>query len=259
MKQGCISKQRLEAKNKPSVVKELLQFFGVASPEEWQRFYKGMEGAFRRTQQSQSNVGAIAAWIRQGEILAEQQHCQKYNKAKFKKAVHEIRSLTVLPPEEFEPKMRRLCSEAGVALVLVPSIRGAHVSGMARWLNPHKAVIQLSLYGKLNDRFWFTFFHEAAHILLHDRKEIFLDEWDGKTALSSKQEEEADSWSRDFLIPPKYEAELAGLRSKKKVIAFAERLGIHPGIVVGRLQHDGIIFQYWMNGLKESFQLRGAE
>jgi HTH-type transcriptional regulator/antitoxin HigA len=108
-------------------------------------------------------------------------HCPKYSKAEFKKAVKEIRSLTVLPPKEFEPKMRKLCCDAGVALVLVPSIPKAHVSGMARWLNPHKAVIQLSLYGKQNDRFWFTFFHEAAHILLHDKNDIFLDEWDKGT------------------------------------------------------------------------------
>jgi HTH-type transcriptional regulator/antitoxin HigA len=181
MKQDVISKQRLVANNKPSVVKELLQFFGVASPEEWRNCYVGMKCAFRRTRESQSNVGAIAAWIRQGEISAEQLHCPKYSKAEFKKAVKEIRSLTVLPPKEFEPKMRKLCCDAGVALVLVPSIPKAHVSGMARWLNPHKAVIQLSLYGKQNDRFWFTFFHEAAHILLHDKNDIFLDEWDKGT------------------------------------------------------------------------------
>ena len=259
-KQGVISNQRLVDKNKPRVVKEVLQFFGVASPEEWRSYYVGMECAFRRTRESQSNVGAIAAWIRQGEIIAEQRHCPKYSKAEFKKAVKEIRSLTVLPPEEFEPKMRKLCCDAGVALVLVPSIPKAHVSGMARWLNPHKAVIQLSLYGKQNDRFWFTFFHEAAHILLHDKEGIFLDEWDKGTPVRSKQEEEADAWSREFLIPPKYEGELVGLKSESEIIAFADKIGIHPAIVVGRLQHDGLIkYQSYLNHLKESFQLRGAE
>lgn len=259
MKQGMIPKRRLVNQNKPDVVKDLLHFFGVASPDEWQQFYVGMECAFRRTREAQSDVGAIAAWIRQGEILAERITCPKYSKPKFEKAVREIRSLTVLNQEKFEPFMRQLCQEAGVVFVLVPSIPRAHVSGMARWLNLHKALIQLSLYGKTNDRFWFTFFHEAAHILLHEKTDIFLDEWDGGTVVQSKQEEEADHWSREFLIPPKYDAELLRLRSKQDVEQFAGQIGIHPGIVVGRLQHDGLIEPTWMNGLKVSFRFNEAE
>ncbi len=250
MKQGVITKRRLVDKHKPEVVKDLLQFFGVASPDEWQSFYVGMECAFRRTSESQSDVGAIAAWIRQGEVLAERLDCRKYSKPKFEKAVREIRTLTVLDPQEFGPRMRKLCWEAGVVFVLIPSIPRAHVSGMARWLNLHKALIQLSLYGKQNDKFWFTFFHEAAHILLHDKKEIFLDEFDGGEKLESEQEREADRWASEFLIPSDYEAELSSLKSKQAVSEFAEKLGIHPAIVVGQLQHDGVIPMNSMNGFK---------
>ncbi len=253
MKQGVITKRRLVDKHKPAVVKDLLQFFGVASPDEWKGFYVGMECDFRRTRETQSDVGAIAAWIRQGEVLAESLDCPKYSKPKFERAVRKIRTLTVLDPQEFGPRMQKLCWEAGVVFVLVPSIPRAHVSGMARWLNLHKALIQLSLYGKQNDRFWFTFFHEAAHILLHDKKDIFLDEWDEGAVVQSEQEEEADCWSRQFLIPPEFDTELPQLRSKKAVLEFANRVRIHPGIVVGRLQHDGLIDPTWMNGLKVSF------
>jgi len=253
MNQGVIPKSNLIAKNKPSLVKKLLQFFGVASPEDWEKCYASMEVAFRRTRKEQSDVGAISAWLRLGEIEAEKLDCPKYSKPKFEKAVQEIRTLTVLPRQEFEPQMQKLCREAGVVLVLVPSIKRSHVSGVARWLNPHKALIQLSLYGKTNDRFWFNFFHEAAHILLHDKENIFLDEWDSGESLESEPEREADQWTRKFLIPPEYERELAQLKSKDDVISFAERIGINPGIVVGRLQHDCIIPLSWMNGLKESF------
>lgn len=259
MQQEVIAKRRMVAKKKPGIVRDLLHFFGVASPEEWQTYYAGMRCAFRRTRESQSDVGAIAAWLRRGEIEAEQLDCPKYNKSQFKEAVRESRTLTVLEPEKIEPKLRQLCWKAGVVFVLVPSIPRAHVSGMARWLNAHKALIQLSLYGKTNDRFWFTFFHEAAHILLHDKKNIFLDECNGGEKLSSQQEEEADRWAGEFLIPSKYDAELPHLKSKKAVVKFAERLGIHPGIVVGRLQHDGLIEPTWMNGLKVSFRLQGAK
>ncbi|MBX9253794.1 HigA family addiction module antidote protein [Desmonostoc muscorum CCALA 125] len=253
MNQGVIPKCNLIAKNKPSLVKKLLHFFGVASPDEWRSYYAGMEISFRRTREKQSDVGAISAWLRLGEIEAEKLECPKYSKPKFEKAVREIRTLTVLQPEEFQPQMQHLCREAGVVLVLVPSIKGAHVSGVARWLNPHKALIQLSLYGKTNDRFWFNFFHEAAHILLHDKENIFLDEWDSGESLAPEPEREADQWAREFLIPPKYERELGQLKSKNDVVDFAEGIGIHPAIVVGRLQHDCIIPVSWMNGFKESF------
>jgi HTH-type transcriptional regulator / antitoxin HigA len=259
MNQGIIPKCRLIDKNKPGLVKKLLQFFGVASPEDWQNYYVGMEVAFRRTREEQSDVGAISAWLRLGEIEAEKLDCPKYSKPKFEKAVREIRTLTVLPPEEFEPQMQHLCRESGVVLVLVPSITKAHVSGVARWLNPHKALIQLSLYSKTNDRFWFNFFHEAAHILLHDKENIFLDEWNSGESLESEPEREADEWARDFLIPPEYAEGLTQLKSKNDVADFAHRISIHPGIVVGRLQHDHLIDRSWMNGLKESFCLQGLE
>lgn len=254
MQQGTILNRRMVDKNKPGVVRDLLHFFGVASPDEWRGFYVGMQCAFRRTREAQSDVGTIAAWLRCGEIEAERLNCPKYNKSKFEKAVREIRTLTVLDPQKFGPEMQRLCWEAGAVFVLVPSIPRAHVSGMARWLNPHKALIQLSLYGKTNDRFWFTFFHEAAHILLHDKKDIFLDDCDGGEKLSSRQEEEADQWAREFLIPSQYDAKLPQLRSKQAVIEFAKQLSIHPGIVVGRLQHEEIVPMSWMNDLKEHFQ-----
>ncbi|WP_035988118.1 helix-turn-helix domain-containing protein [Leptolyngbya sp. KIOST-1] len=258
MNQGIIPKCRMVEKNKPALVRQMLRYFGVASPDEWRKIYVGMEVAFRRTREDQSNVGAISAWIRCGELVAEKIDCPKFNKSQFQKSVREIRSLTTLPPQEFRPRLDELCWNSGVILVLVPSVPGAHVSGMARWLNPHKALIQLSLYGKQNDRFWFTLFHEAAHILLHDKKDIFLDELSDNTGLKSQQEEEADAWARDYLIPPEYANELKTLHSKEAVRQFSECVDIHPGIVVGRLQHDGIVDRSWMNGLKESFCLNGG-
>jgi HTH-type transcriptional regulator / antitoxin HigA len=259
MNQGVIPECRITPKTKPSLVKKLLQFFGVASPEDWRNYYAGMEVSFRRTRQEQSDVGAISTWLRLGEIAAEQIDCPKYSKPKFEKAVRQIRTLTLLPLDEFKPQLQRLCWDAGVVLVLVPSISKAHVSGMARWLNPHKAIIQLSLYGKTNDRFWFTFFHEAAHILLHDKQNIFLDQCDHKENLESEQEYEADRWARKFLIPTEFEGELGELKSKTDVTNFAERIGIHPAIVVGRLQHDGKIPIDWMNALKKSLSFQGLE
>ncbi|MEH2442680.1 ImmA/IrrE family metallo-endopeptidase [Nostoc sp.] len=69
----------------------------------------------------------------------------------------------------------------------------------------------------------------------------------------------ADRWSREFLIPPEYEGELAKLKYETDVIDFAERIGIHPGIVVGRLQNDRLINPSWMNDLKVSLHFQEIE
>lgn len=210
-----------------------------------------MEVSFRRTRTTQSNIGAISSWLRLGEIEAEKMETPKYNKTKFEKSLSLIRELTIQTPEIIESEIRRLCHEAGITFVIVPSISGAHVSGVARWLNHHRPLIQLSLYGKTNDKFWFTFFHEAAHILLHsnEKKTIFLDDLDGDIQ-HSKEEQEANNWASEFLIPSIYNARLIGLKSKESVINFSQEIGIHTGIIVGRLQHEKIIDFSMMNDLK---------
>lgn len=256
----AIPKCRFDGKNKPGLVERCLCFFGVATPDEWRAHYGGMQMAFRRSRAEQSDVGAISAWLRLGEQQAEKIDGPKYNKTRFDKALRSIRSLTCETPEVFEPQMRKLLQEAGVLLVIVPAIPRAHVSGVARWLNPTRPLIQLSLYGKTNDKFWFSFFHEAAHILLHanskeEKKSIFLDD-PNAAHTDDPREHEANVWAGNCLIPEQHIASLPLLRSKAVVVDFAQLIGVHPGIVVGRLQHDRLIEPSWMNDLKQSFRFK---
>lgn len=201
----AIPKQRLDNKHKPGLVDACLRFFGVATPDEWRTHYGGMQMAFRRSRAEQSDVGAISAWLRLGEQQAEKLDGPKYDKSRFEKALRVIRGLSTEAPEVFEPQMRQLLHEAGVLLVLVPAIPRAHVSGVARWLTPTRPLIQLSLYGKTNDKFWFSFFHEAAHILLHanskeEKKSIFLDD-PNTISGDDPHEYEANQWAGNTLIP----------------------------------------------------------
>lgn len=256
MNAGAISKRRIDAKSRPGLVADLLAFFGVATPDQWQSHYGDMQMQFRRSRSEQANIGAISAWLRMGEQLAEKADGPRYDEAHLRAKLTEIRALTQLPQQEFEPQLKRMLQEAGVILVLVPAIPGAHVSGVARWLNPHRPLIQLSLYGRSNDRFWFTLFHELAHILLHskEKKSVFLDD-PSKADTSSKEEQQANAWARDFLIPTEQAQQLAALgKNKTEIRHFAKKSGIHPGIVVGRLQHEKLIAITWMNDLKDGFQ-----
>lgn len=263
MTSGAIPKLRNDTKNRSALVDACLCFFGVASPDDWRAHYGGMQISFRRSRAEQSDIGAISAWLRLGEQQAEKLDGPKYDKARFEKALREIRNLTHETPEIFEPRMRQHLRESGVLLVLVPAISRAHVSGVARWLSPTRPLIQLSLYGKTNDKFWFTFFHEAAHLLLHantkeDKKSVFLDDPNAGHS-SDPQEHEANQWASNWLIPPEYMDILPGLRGKAAVIDFAQRISLHPGIVLGRMQHDGIIpYATPLNDLKQSFRFKEA-
>ena len=255
MDAGILAKRRVDTTSKPGLVGELLSFFGVASHDQWESQYGCMELAFRRSREDQADVAAISAWLRMGERSAEKLDGPVYDEARFKAALVEIRGLTRLAPPEFEPRMHQLLRGAGVAFVVVPALPRTHVSGVARWLNARRPLIQLSLYGKQNDRFWFSFFHEAAHTLLHSqqKKSVFLDD-PSKTGSSSKEEQEANAWARDFLITPSHAKALADLpKTKAAVVSFAQSIGVHPGIVVGRMQHDELLDVRWLNDLKVSF------
>lgn len=259
MEVGLLAKQRIDAKSKPAIVGELLIFFGVATPDQWQSQYGCMEVAFRRSREDQADIAAISVWLRMGERSAEKLDGPAYDEARFKAALTEVRGLSCRPPQEFQPRMKQLLHDAGVAFVVVPALPKTHVSGVARWLNARRPLIQLSLYGKQNDRFWFSFFHEAAHILLHSqqKKSVFLDD-PSKTSSSSKEEQQANAWARDFLISPSHARAFAGMpKTRTAVVSFAQSIGIHPGIVVGRMQHDQFLNVQWLNDLKVSFVFTG--
>lgn len=241
-----------ECRNAENQIRELLGFFGIASPDRWQEHCRSMQA--RKSPAFESEPAAVAAWLRRGEIEARQITCAPYDPARFKQALLQIRGLTVQGPDVFEPMMIRLCAEAGVAVAFVPELPKTRLCGAARWLTPTKALIQSSLRHKSDDRFWFAFFHEAAHVLIHGKRDVFVDgQGDPRDEIKEK---EADRFAAGFLIPP---AEFNRfLKSESltaaSIAALAERLGIAPGIVVGRLQHDGTLGFSRFNSLKQRFE-----
>jgi addiction module HigA family antidote len=233
----------------------LLQFFGIAEPASWEDTWSSCLVNYRKTNAYESCDYALSVWLRQGEIQAQDIQCATYNETRFKELLKdEIRALTCQSPKLFQSQLVALCASVGVAVVFVPQIEGARVSGATRWLTKDKALIQLSLRYKINDHFWFTFFHEAGHIVCHGKQEVFIDT---RSEGSDAKEDEANQFAADMLIPPqKYAAFMrSNSRMSKAVVRqFAQEIGIAPGIVVGRLQHDGYLPYSHLNGLKEKFE-----
>ena len=239
--------------NTTKQVDAVLRFFGVGSIQALLDTCKApRKTALRHSVAFESDPLSLATWLQIGEYEAKKLSCKPYDEARFHNALKTIRKLTVKEPNEFVPEMVRLCADAGIALVFVPEIQGAMVHGATKWLAEDRAMIVLNLRGKKNDIFWFTFFHEAAHIL-EGKKDALIIEVLGNKAKKTVREQRADQFAADFLIPSQYQTELKTLRSKAAVSLFANRLGIAPGIVVGRIQHDGVIDFTHLNALKKTF------
>jgi HTH-type transcriptional regulator / antitoxin HigA len=181
-------------------VAELFNFFGVSSPNAWKDYFfnQQLKVAFRISLAHTKEPYAISAWIRQGEIQASQLNCGEYSEAKFKKALKEIKTIMARQPDDFFEQLQKKCLACGVKVVYTPCIKKAPLSGATRWINDNP-LIQLSGRYKENDRFWFTFFHEAGHILLHGKKDIFLEDIEYSEA-DLEKEADANEFAVDWTL-----------------------------------------------------------
>jgi addiction module HigA family antidote len=242
-------------KDKIEQVDEVLRFFGVASSKQWETLWLSPTAVYRKSKAFANDPQACSVWLRKGELEAQQIDCKPFNRERFRSALNASRLLTRTEPEHFETKTVQKCAETGVAVVFVPPIKGAPVYGATRWLTSDKALIQLSLRGKFEDLLWFTFFHEAGHILLHGKKEVFIEDNDNQTT----KEVQADRFAANFLVPNASWQRFVSSGNYQRATAvreFAALLQISPAVVVGRLQHEKLIPYSHLNGLRRRFQLK---
>jgi len=227
--------------------RKLLSFFGITSFTQLDKPHV-LAPAFRKSQTKDACRYALSAWLRKGELAASEIETGGFDERGLKAALSELRSLSVLTPEDFQPRLVSLCAVHGVAVVLVPHLPKSYVCGAAYWLGS-KAIIQLSFRFQTNDYFWFSFFHEMGHILFHGKKHTFLDEFDGD---GNDEEREANEFASKTLIPDVHYQRLKNrtYRKAEAIRSFANEIGIAPGIVVGRLQHDDLIPFSHLNRLK---------
>jgi len=218
----------------------LLSFFRLSNADSWQDYYFGqkLKLDFRISLTNTHEPHAISAWLRQGEIAAEKLIAPAFDEKKFKEILYEIKTLMATDSKPFS-KLPELCLTAGVKVVYTPCLPKAPISGSTRWIND-TPLIQLS--GRYNriDSFWFTFYHEAGHILLHGKKDIFLEEVD-YTGKDSGKEDEANAFAEKWTLSLDEEAEILEVFSidDEVIERFAKKFNTHPAIIVGRLQRRG--------------------
>lgn len=204
--------------------------------------------ACRRLAVTEKSDFALLAWAQEAKIKARNIDTSPINIKGLINIIPEIRSMTVMKPKEFCPKIKSMLAECGIALVFLPHLKGSFLQG-ASFMDGNKIVVGLTARGKDADKFWFSLFHELAHIVLGHIGQV-----DGTT---DQDEKDADAWSRDTLIPKEVFDDFVenAVFSAASIRAFAKTLGIAPGIVVGRLQNEGCIKHSMMNELKEHYEI----
>lgn len=231
-----------------NAVDSLLRFFGVSSISAWENFCRQRvaNAQFKQVQSSPIDEFSVAAWIRQTELEAIRSSTSRYDESKFRSALPSIRLLTMIQWPHFKDELIQICADAGVSVVMVPSLSKTGLRGAAYWLSKDKPVIALSDRLGYAEKFWFAFFHEACHILFHSKKIMFL-EPDSKQSSGNELEDEADEFSAETLIPSsfiKLAIDKYGRKSKrftaKSIESIASQLDISPGLLLERLQHEGI-------------------
>lgn len=202
--------------------------------------------AYRRTGSNERSDYALAAWAQQVRIEAREREVDSINIGKLESLLPAIRALTLESPALYCPKLQDIMAQCGIALVFLPHIKRTFLHG-ASFLDSNKVVMGLTARGRDADRFWFSLFHEIAHILKGHIAKV------GGT--TEEDERDADAFAAETLIPQSALHAFCerNVFTVETVTAFAEEIGVHPGIVVGRLQKENHIAFSQMHQLKQTY------
>lgn len=205
---------------------------------------------------SEKNIINSRAWIQTAINISKSVETKPYNAGKLKGYLPELRSMTVKKPEDFLSRMREIFAECGIAFVLLPHLKNSGVNGAVKWVSEDRVVLAMNNRRLDADKFWFSLFHEIKHVLQQKIKTVFISSTvEEMMDIDNNLEIEADKFAMNYLISPMDYKRLAPTRyiSDDEIVEFAKTIGIHPGIVAGRLQYEGIIAQNRCSKLKEKY------
>ena len=204
------------------------------------------------------NIINSRAWLQTALNVAAGIETEPFHADKLKAYIPEIRTMTLQNPEVFLPRLKEIFSECGVAFVLLPYLKNSGINGAVKWINQDRVVLAMNDRRLNADTFWFSLFHEIKHVLQQKTKTVFVSSSKQEMKeMDEKLEEEADTFAQNTLIPMRDYRQFAPSKytSDAEIIAFAKKIGIHPGVVAGRLQHDHIIAPNRCSALKQQYKI----
>lgn len=184
-------------------------------------------------------------WVTYALTEARKKETPIFNKQLLLNNISALRTLTTKEPKMFVPELTRILTNCGVSFVLLPYLTKSNIYGVTKWLPNGKVMLAMSNRGNRADVFWFTFFHELAHVLL-EHKRYFLLQGD------NIEDTHADYLAANMLIG---QTEWKRFVDKNhfdvnSIKAFAKQEQILPMIITGRLEKEqkidyGHIYQYF--------------
>ena len=240
-------------------VKNLRKYLNVSSLETLEK--PDLLTQYRRTtnKAQEKNIVSINAWIQTAINLSKEDQVSEINLEYLLKKLPEIKAMTTSDPKVFLPKLKQIFSDSGVKFIFLPYLKNSELNGAVKWVNHSENVLlMMNNKQKTSDVFWFSLFHEIRHVFQEKKKRIIITP-SMKKMINGKEnerlEKDADDFARKILIDEsEYKEFLAmGTINQKSIIKFAQDEGVHPGIVVGRLQNDGHIGHDQYNSLKVKY------
>ena len=221
---------------------ELKQFFGVASLDDEPQ----LSFAARKSETYGVTTAEQRAWAFRVKHLGKAVHAARFDQATFEQGLAELRQFVT--HEADARRVPRLLAEIGVRLVIVEHMPRSGMDGLTLWLDDDKPVVALSVRYDRIDNFWFTLRHELSHVEHHDLESIdenLVGEKFIPTSQKPESEQRADRESAEFLVPAQeienFILRTRPLYSRTRVVQFANRIRVHPGIIVGQLHRRGEI------------------
>lgn len=219
----------------------LAKFFGVDSPDQ----IEILPHAAKKTRVNGAVTPTQLAWLYRVREIAEEMIVARYSPATARGAIPKLSALLSAPEEA--RKVPRILTESGIRYVVVESLSSAKIDGVCFWLNDVSPVIGMSLRHDRIDNFWFVLRHELEHVLRrHGRVAMNLDtELEGDRAGTgpqvSEEERVANQAAAEFCVPIEamsgFIARKSPLFAERDLLGFARTMNLHPGLVVGQLQH----------------------
>lgn len=244
--------------NKVEKIRNLCSFLRVSNLQILNR--RDLVASFRTTvtEVTDKNVINANVWLQTAINKGAAMDVAPFDEKKLRSHIKEIRSMTLQEPSEFLPRLTQIFNECGVAFVLLPALKNCGVNGVVKWYDD-KVVLALNDRFKYADAFWFSLFHEIKHVFQKKKTKVIIRCDSDYSELDEEFEVEADNFAIETLIPSEqyidYFEDRGRYISKNDVIRFAGRMGVHPGIVVGRLQHDGKIPHSSMTDMRQKYRI----
>lgn len=232
-----------DTRDKSHLAGILLKFFRVATPQQWSSIYEGSSLAFKIELRHTAEPQAISVWLRLGELQAEHIKVATFDKKALRNQLETFKEIAYNHSEDWLEQLQAVCASCGVALVYTPCIAKAPIYGATRWIkNNSIPLLQITDRQKDYNAFWFTFFHELAHILYHGKKEIFIEGIDSISP-DKEKEAEADAFASRMLLSEKERNEIFRYYDfdTELILELSRKFKRHPGIIVGQLQREGLV------------------